>query len=790
MALVLALLLAPAPARARGGIVRGTVRDEQERGAAGATVVLTDTRNAAARTTGADASGAFELTEVPAGTYTIDATAPGCFADRDIVELRAGDELLVELECEVARVVTRPTSRYTSLVRAPPSVAPLSRSTSTGATVDNAVIEALPLGADRPIDQVIATQPGFVQDGMGSVIPRGRFAASLQYRVDGVPIPESVGNLLAQSIPTRIVESMEVISGGMPAEYGTRLGAVVDITTRRARPTPEGFLQARYGSDQTVEPSVTWSRQMGRIGVSAGAGFFYSQRALDTPAIEPVLHDTGYRGNLFLRLDLKATERDRFELFGYYVYNTYQIPIDPTATQADLTRPDLGRQLDLYENQPPPFIPRDTDATEREDEAFVALSWFHSFGPHGTLQVSPYYKLSLGTFDGDPAHALGPTADPAAIATRVARLGQHAGTVAHYTLPRGAHSLKAGLELDTVWGRTDFTEWHRDDTAGGIDSSATMTGTDTLSAIRYGGYLQDRWERGRFTLTAGLRFDGYHFALPGWQTDDQGAVSPRLGVSLLLANKRIVLRAAAGMAWQPPPLLDAAAAARVHGDSADGIVFDLKPETSVYAELGADAVPARWIRFGLAGWGRLAWNQLDDNILGTTGLLGYYNYARGRAVGVDASLQIVVGSWLSAFANVEWEIAQGQDIVTAKYIVDDDDLRSGVWQTLDESQMWTANFGATVHAGSTFGTVLASYGSGLRTGASNTLHVPPHLRFDVTLARTFDEIPLRPRVAIDIINLFDAHYAYRLANGIFGSTWAPPRQFFVRIAFPLTARRR
>jgi outer membrane cobalamin receptor len=786
---VFALLLTSAPALAGlTGNIRGIVRDERQAGLAAATVTLSDARGTVIRTIAADANGVFMLVGIAPGEYTIDAIASRRFADRKVVSVRSGDELFVELSCEIAAVVTRQGSSYTSVVRSEPAVAPLSRSTSTGTTINRAAIDALPLGADRPLDQVIATQPGFVQDGLGAVIPRGRFVASVQYRIDGVPVPDSVGNLLAQSIPLRLVESMDVLSGGMAAEYGNRLGAVVDIASRAARPAADGLVQLRYGSYNTAEPSVSYSRMLGRVGVSVGAGFVYSERALDPPAIDPVLHDTGYRGNLFARFDFKATERDRFELFGFYIYNAYQVPLDPTAIPAQPTLPNLGRMPDAFGNAPPPFIPRDTDATEREQEAFVAFSWLHSFGSRGDLQVSPYYKLSLGALDGDPGHALGATADPGATAASVTRLGQHGGVIAHYTLARGAHVLKAGVELDGLFGRIDFTEWHRDDSSRGIDATKTMSGTDHLSAALYGVYVQERWERGRLTLTGGARLDGYHIALPGGHADDEAGVSPRLGASLLL-GRRVAARMAVGMTWQPPPLLDAANAARIHGDASDGIIYDLKPETSVYGELGTDILAARWIRFGMTGWGRWAWNQLDDNVLGNTGLLGYYNYARGRAIGVDASLQVVVGPWLSCFANAEWEIGQGQRIISSKYLFEADELTSTAWETLDESQMWTANIGATLRAGSAFATVLANYGSGLRTGEMNTQHVPGHFRVDVTLEKSFDEIPLRPRLAIDVINLFDAHYAYRLANGLFGSTWAPPREFFVRLAIPLARAR-
>ena len=77
---------------------------------------------------------------------------------------------------------------------------------------------------------------------------------------------------------------------------------------------------------------------------------------------------------------------------------------------------------------------------------------------------------------------------------------------------------------------------------------------------------------------------------------------------------------------------------------------------------------------------------------------------------------------------------------------------------------------------------LVAYGSGLRTGANNTSHVPGWVRVDLTLSHDFLSLPLRPTLAIDVVNLFDNIYAYRIYNGFNGSHWAPGRSVYLRLA--------
>jgi hypothetical protein len=133
------------------------------------------------------------------------------------------------------------------------------------------------------------------------------------------------------------------------------------------------------------------------------------------------------------------------------------------------------------------------------------------------------------------------------------------------------------------------------------------------------------------------------------------------------------------------------------------------------------------------------------------------------------------------FANAAYELAQGRGIATAKYLFTPEDLANNNWQTLDHAQTWTANAGATVKDGGSTLSTLLNYGSGLRTGPLNNQHVPDHVRVDLTLAHEFAAAPAKPTIALDVVNLFDAHYPYRIANGFNGSHWAPERSVYLRL---------
>jgi outer membrane cobalamin receptor len=263
----------------------------------------------------------------------------------------------------------------------------------------------------------------------------------------------------------------------------------------------------------------------------------------------------------------------------------------------------------------------------------------------------------------------------------------------------------------------------------------------------------------------------------------QTGFGPRFGIAYAFTPD-IVAHAFAGLLWQPPPVLDTPAAARQLGvvTPDHSIIYDLRPEKDRYAELGVVARVIPQLTLGLTLWGKLSTDQLDDIEVGNTNLLSPYNFRDGRAAGIEGSAVLVISSRLNAFGNVTLQNAQGRGIATATYLFPPEALANEDWQTLDHSQTWTANTGTTFHFGSARLSGLLAYGSGLRTGPGNNQHVPDHVRVDLTAAYQFREFPGRPLLALDIVNVFDNHYAYRIANGFNGSHWAPGRSVYARLA--------
>ena len=143
----------------------------------------------------------------------------------------------------------------------------------------------------------------------------------------------------------------------------------------------------------------------------------------------------------------------------------------------------------------------------------------------------------------------------------------------------------------------------------------------------------------------------------------------------------------------------------------------------------------------------------------------------------------VAANW-QYFANYSYEDARGEGLSGGIFAFDPSTSTSGSYQFLDHVQLNTANAGLTYQVDSYWATLTGLYGSGLRTGAHNSVSLPGHTTFDATIGYQFHDEKFwsKWRVALDLTNLLDNPYPININNGFNGSHYAAGRQVFIRLA--------
>src|SRR5450631_1224134 len=242
--------------------------------------------------------------------------------------------------------------------------------TQTGAStyiIDDAAIAATPGGDNTLLNQVIMQAPDVAQDSFGQFHVRGDHN-DLQYRLNGIILPEGI-SVFGQSLSPRLISSLKLITGALPAEYGLRTAGIIDMTTKSGVLEPGGSISLYGGSHGTFEPSVDYGASSGNLNYFVSADLLRNDLGIESPdgSSDP-LHDhtSQYHGFGYFEDILDAG--NRVSLIVGSSNDKFQIP-----NQNGL-QPSLG----LSVNGQSEFASADLNENQRELTSYAILSWQHA----------------------------------------------------------------------------------------------------------------------------------------------------------------------------------------------------------------------------------------------------------------------------------------------------------------------------------------------------------------------------------------------------------------------------
>jgi outer membrane receptor for ferrienterochelin and colicin len=240
--LVALLLASPALAVELKGQIKGTVLDDQGLGVPGVTLVVTSPALQGTGGDTSDADGRFRVVGLPPGDYAVEATKPG-FSSWVATEIRvaAGSTITIEANLKVV------TAGEEFVVEAEAPVVDVTAA-KTGVVLTKEMMRDIP-NASRDYMGAVSVAPGVVGGGNANV--RGSFDSSNQYYVDGVNTTDPLTNTFSMNMNFDAIKEIQVITGGMDAEYGRALGGAVNIVTRSGGNEFEADAQLLYSSNAT-----------------------------------------------------------------------------------------------------------------------------------------------------------------------------------------------------------------------------------------------------------------------------------------------------------------------------------------------------------------------------------------------------------------------------------------------------------------------------------------------------------------------------------------------------------
>jgi hypothetical protein len=319
---VLAFAAGSAFGQSTSGIVGGTVTDPNGALMAGASVQLTNPVSGYIRSAITDASGQFRFYNLPFDQYTVSATKNGFSTAKKQVQVYSTVPMSVAFHLDVASVATS--------VLVEGTVDTVEQDPTFHADVDRSLIAHLPV--ESPSSQlssiVTLASPGVAADSNGLMHGLGDHAEN-SFNLDGEQITDQQSKVFSNMVPATAVQSMEVIDGAPPAEYGDKTSLVVKLTTRSGQgvTTPAGSVTLSYGSFGTSNAAIDLSYGGANWGNFIAIDGLQSGRFLDGPEFS-VFHDKGNEENIFDRIDLQFSQKDSLHLDAQYTHSWFQTPND------------------------------------------------------------------------------------------------------------------------------------------------------------------------------------------------------------------------------------------------------------------------------------------------------------------------------------------------------------------------------------------------------------------------------------------------------------------------------
>jgi Carboxypeptidase regulatory-like domain len=307
-------------AQSGGSSISGTVLDPSGAVVANASVEIHNAVSGFDRTTTTDSKGNFSFPNVPFNPYHMTVTAAGFAQSAQDVEIRSALGVNVKVSLEVA------SSTDTVTVEAG---ADLVENDPIGHTdVDRGLFDKIPLESQSSSVSSLVTMaaPGVAADSNGLFHGLGDHASN-SFSVDNQPITDQQSKIFSNQIPIDSIQSLEVIPGAPPAEYGGKTSLVIVATTRSGQgvTTPHGSVNASYGSFGSSNVGVDLAYGGQKWGNFISVNGLNSGRFLDPPEFI-VVHDKGNEENLFDRVDYQISTKDSIRLNLGFSRSWFQTP--------------------------------------------------------------------------------------------------------------------------------------------------------------------------------------------------------------------------------------------------------------------------------------------------------------------------------------------------------------------------------------------------------------------------------------------------------------------------------
>ena len=762
------------------GTVNGMVFDPTGSVVKGATVKLSNPLTGHNSQATSDVRGEFVFNNIPFDLYTLQVIATGFEMASQAIAVRSNVPTRTTI-----KMLVQGTTASVNIISQEGLVAPDS-STSSITLSEEFITRNPKINRNRGLQEIVATTPGTATENNGLIHIRGVDDGVL-YVMDGIPITDRLDSVSSSPLDTDSINTMQILTGNIPAEFGGRSAAVVIVHPKSGIDMPlTGGLQLGGADFQTRDVAGNFGGK-----IRSNLGFFFNGAT--------------HRTNRFL----DPVDLGNFNNFGGGVNLNFRSDWHPSAKDILLFNFSANGSNFNVSNDEDQEIYGQRQKQRLRDRS-QSLSWQRVWNANTVTNVSYFHRTHSSLLNSNEA-ALPIFAEQD---RRHARNG-FIGNISH---ARNGHNLKTGVEVQQVAPREYFKYYITDEEEAEereisekvikFDDDDPFIFQDRTRRTQYSAYAQDAFSPAKnLNFQLGLRYDYSRLLVKDQQ------FSPRLGVAYFIPKSKTVLRASFNRMYQPPQvdnlLLAASAQARSLSpfeDATHSGGAEIRPEKMSAYEVGFAQDVAGLFKLEAAYWWRNFRNVGDPNVFFNTTIIFPNSVNKGWSRGVDVRLDVPERKGFSGYLSyTNMRVLQTGPINGGLFLTDEFiEIGDGTTFIPDQDQRNTGSFGVNYQQQRS--RLVVGFSGRHESGVP--LEVEADRLEDLKAARgselvNFDRGRVKPRtifnfmtgvtlfrkdrvnvaLQFDVQNIFNRAFAYNFGNPFEGTHFGAPRRWSGSLRF-------
>jgi len=577
-----------------------------------------------------DDQGTVTLQHLPYGVYQIQINQPGFAEVAESIDVHSSipTEHLIQLR------VVAPSESVT--VSAANTLIDADQAGSVSQVGSESIQSRLSSIPGRSIQDLVNSQPGWLYEGNAVLHPRGS-EYQTQFVVDGIPLTDNRSPSFGPAIDADDVQSLSIYTAGIPAEYGRKMGGVVEVNTlQNPQPGFHGQLVLSGGSFETANAAAQGQYSWGGNTLGASASGGRTDHYLN-PVVPENYTNTGTLGDFSVNYERDLTPKDRLRFIVRHELSRYEIP---------------NEQIQQASGQ---------RQTADNIETMGIASYQHTFSSNALADFRTMVRDNNIDFNSNPQ------SDPIEVFQgNFFREAYFRGTA---TINHGRHEWKVGFESDNTFLNENFRYHITDPTQFDDDTPIDFSFLANRPDLEQSVFAQDQIRLKNWTISAGIRWDHYQLLL------NRHAVDPRFALSKYFPSANLILHFSYDRVFQTPSFENILLSSSTAVESIDPTSFlrlPVEPSEGNYYEAGLTKVFYGRVKLDTNYYRRLVSNYADDDQIQNTAISFPIAFRKSVIYGAEGKLEVPDWHRFSGFLSYSYMVGNAWYPVTGGLFLGDD----------------------------------------------------------------------------------------------------------------------